>query len=58
MHDRHDGEDVRVLEHKLILPSSHVGSSRFMTQLFQDAMAICRYFHKPDLFLTMTANPK
>ena len=38
--------------------SSHVGSPRFMTQLFQDAMAICRYFHKPDLFLTMTANPK
>jgi len=28
-----------------------------MTQLFQDAMAICRHFHKPDL-LTMTANPK
>jgi len=21
-------------------------------------MAICRYFHKPDLFLTMTTNPK
>jgi len=31
MHDRHDGEDVRVLGHKLILPSSHVESSRFMT---------------------------
>ena len=29
-----------------------------MTQLFQDAIAICRHFHKPDLFLTMTANPK
>ena len=29
-----------------------------MIQLFQDAMAICRHFHKPDLFLTMTANPK
>jgi len=29
-----------------------------MTQLFQDAMAICRHFHKPDLFLTITANPK
>jgi len=29
-----------------------------MTQLFQDAMAICRYFHKPDFFFTMTANPK
>ena len=50
VHDRHDGENVRVLGHKLILPSSYVGSSRFMTQLFQDAMAICRYFHKPDLF--------
>ena len=29
-----------------------------MTQLFQDVMTICRHFHKPDLFLTMTANPK
>ena len=33
-------------------------SPRFMTQLFQDAMAICRHFHKPDLFLTITANSK
>ena len=58
MHDRHDGEDIGPLGRKLILPSSHVGSPRFITQLFQDAMAICRHFHKPDLFLTMTANPK
>jgi len=29
-----------------------------MTQLLQDAMAICRHFYKPDLFLTITANPK
>jgi hypothetical protein len=28
-----------------------------MNQLFQDSMAICRTFHKPDIFLTMTANP-
>jgi len=35
-----------------------MGSPRFMTQLFQDAIAICRHFHKPDLFLTMTANHK
>ena len=54
----HDGEDIGPLGCKLILPSSHVGSPRFMTQLFQDAMAICRHFHKPDLFLTITANPK
>jgi len=58
MHDRHDVEDIGPLGHKLILSSSHVGSPRFMTQLFQDAMTICRHFHKPDLFLTMTANPK
>jgi hypothetical protein len=28
-----------------------------MYQLFQDSMAICRFCRKPDLFLTMTANP-
>ena len=31
VHDRHDGEDVGPLGCKLILSSSHVGSSRFMT---------------------------
>jgi len=34
---------------------SHIKSPRFMTQLFQDAMAICRHFYKPDLFLTIVA---
>ena len=58
MHDRHNREDIGPLGRKLILPSSYVESPRFMTQLFQDAMAICRHFYKPDLFLTMTANPK
>ena len=29
-----------------------------MTQSSQDFMAICRHFYKPDLFFTMTANPK
>src|ERR1700690_354184 len=42
---------------RIILPSSHHGSSRQMYQLFQDSMAIARHCHKPDLFLTMTANP-
>jgi len=58
VYNRYNGEDIGPLGRKLILPSSYVGSPRFMTQLFQDAMAICRHFHKPDLFLTMTANPK
>jgi hypothetical protein len=41
----------------IILPSSFQSSERHMTQLFQDAMAIARTFGKPDIFLTMTANP-
>ena len=28
-----------------------------MLQLYQDSMAICHAFHKPDIFLTMTSNP-
>jgi len=34
VHDRHDREDIGPLKRKLILPSSHIGSPRFMTQLF------------------------
>src|SRR5713101_6951206 len=41
----------------IVLPSSHSGSACHMFQLFQDSMAICCYGCKPDLFLTMTANP-
>ena len=37
--------------------SSFVGSPRWFNVQFQDGMAICREFHKPDLFITMTCNP-
>ena len=43
---------------RVILPSTHLGSPCHMYQLFQDSMAICRHCRKPDLFLTMTTNPK
>ncbi|KAF9439447.1 hypothetical protein P691DRAFT_625815, partial [Macrolepiota fuliginosa MF-IS2] len=50
-----DGDGQR-RGHKVILPSSHTGSNRYMNQLFQDSMAICRASgNKPDLFITMTA---
>jgi hypothetical protein len=54
----HD-ENINLAEHgsHIIVPSTHVCSDRYMGQLFQDFMAICRAFQKPDLFLTMTANP-
>ena len=43
---------------KVILPSSFVGSPRWYNMQIQDAMAICREYHKPDFFITMTCNPK
>ncbi|XP_034936444.1 uncharacterized protein [Chelonus insularis] len=42
----------------IILPSSFINSPRSMLQLYQDSMAIVRKYGKPDIFLTMTCNPK
>ena len=41
-----------------VLPSTFAGSPRNMHQLYLDAMAIVAVFGKPDLFVTMTCNPK
>ena len=40
------------------LPSSFVGSARYYQQLYLDAMALPRRFGKPDLFITITCDPK
>jgi hypothetical protein len=40
-----------------ILPSSYTGGPRYMQQAYQDAIAVMTYYHKPDLFITFTANP-
>ncbi|XP_075188624.1 uncharacterized protein LOC142288848 [Anomaloglossus baeobatrachus] len=42
----------------VILPSSFEGSPRNMQQRYQDAMAIVTKYGKPDIFVTMTCNPK
>jgi hypothetical protein len=42
----------------IILPSSFIGGHRHMAQLYQDSMAIVRQYGKPNLFITMTCNPK
>ena len=52
------GDDKLKFGRKVILPSSFVGSPRWYNMQFQDAMAICREYHKPDFFITMTCNPK
>jgi len=49
--------DLASLGKRVILPSTFAGSSRQMTELYQDAMAIVRAFGKPDFFITMTCNP-
>ena len=43
---------------RIILPASHSGSPRNMRQKYYEAMAICRALGKPNLFITVTANPK
>jgi hypothetical protein len=52
-----EGEQMR-LGRLVLLPSSFIGGPRFMAQCYQDAMALVREFGKPDLFVTMTCNPK
>ena len=42
----------------VILPSSFTGGKRFMQQNYQDAMAMCAKYGKPQLFFTYTCNPK
>jgi len=42
----------------IVLPFSFIAGQRHMAQLYQDSMAIVRQYGKPDLFITMTCNPK
>ena len=41
---------------KIILLSSLTGSPRYMINNYQDAIAICRAYGNPDLFITFTCN--
>ncbi|KAK9049518.1 hypothetical protein SSX86_021980 [Deinandra increscens subsp. villosa] len=43
---------------RIVLPSSFTGSPRYMVNNYQNAMALCRTYGNPDLFITFTANPK
>jgi len=43
---------------RVVLPSTFVGETRFMEQLYFDGMAICSHASFPDLFVTFTCNPK
>jgi len=43
---------------RVILPSTFSGSNRNMYNRYLDSMALVRKFTKPDLFITITTNPK
>ena len=49
--------DLPTLGRRMILPSTFIGSPRYMKQLYQDAISIVSRFGKPDLFVTFTCNP-
>ena len=51
-------KDVQRLKRQIILPSFMLDIPRYMKQLYQDAMAICRHYGQPDFFITFTCNPK
>ncbi|CAA7014411.1 unnamed protein product [Microthlaspi erraticum] len=50
--------DMDEVGNKFYLPATFTGGPRYMRELYFDAMAICRHFGFPDLFITFTCNPK
>ena len=50
--------DPRNVGQKVILPATFCGGPGYMFERQQDAMAYVRKFGKPDLFITVTTNPK
>ncbi|CAA7061607.1 unnamed protein product [Microthlaspi erraticum] len=51
-------KDMGEQGNKILLPASFVGGPRYMQQQYYDAMATCKHFGFPDLFITFTCNPK
>jgi hypothetical protein len=58
LQDMINNKDITTIGKKMILPSTFIGGDRNKFQLCQDAMGLLRKFGKPDLFITITCNPK
>lgn len=43
---------------RIFIPSSFTGGKRYLMQHYLDAMATCKYYGYPDIFITITCNPK
>ncbi|XP_057453106.1 uncharacterized protein LOC130744967 [Lotus japonicus] len=48
--------DPSFLGTRIVLPASFIGGKRYMFDCCQDAMAICKRYGYPDLFITVTCN--
>jgi len=48
--------DPSCVGRRVVLPSSFTCGMRYMFNNCQDAMAICKRFSYPDLFITITCN--
>lgn len=53
-----EGLPLRQIGVRTVLPSSHLGSPRYMSQSYHDCMAIVTSRGKPSLFITMTTNSR
>uniref|UniRef100_A0A0D3DJU4 Helitron helicase-like domain-containing protein n=1 Tax=Brassica oleracea var. oleracea TaxID=109376 RepID=A0A0D3DJU4_BRAOL len=49
--------DAKIIGQRFILPPSFTGGPRYLVEKYHDALAICREYGNPNLFITMTANP-
>uniref|UniRef100_A0A0D3CBJ6 Helitron helicase-like domain-containing protein n=1 Tax=Brassica oleracea var. oleracea TaxID=109376 RepID=A0A0D3CBJ6_BRAOL len=49
--------DAAHIGKKVILPSSFTAGPRYMSEKYQDDMALCRFYGNPNLFITFTAKP-
>ena len=43
---------------RITLPASFIPGPMYLFEKYQDAMAICRFFGYPKLFITFTCNPR
>ncbi|CAN7018065.1 unnamed protein product [Brassica oleracea var. botrytis] len=50
--------DMNQQGQQFVLPATFTGGPRYMKNMYLDAMAICRHFGFPDLFITFICNPK
>jgi hypothetical protein len=50
--------DANSVGERVVMPASFTGGRRYHVMNYQDAMAICRVYSPPDLFVTFTCNSK